>query len=379
MKISDKINNALHPWFSKRLVKTYRSELRRFESLHPESFGRISESLRDQHIKLWSRLIPKPYDGWLRLLTKLSGKNDYRFVPADAYYAVVERCLNDCNYSGAGIEDKNHSAFYVPSTFAPKTLLRYVRGVFFDGEYNPVTERSANAILNSYKDDVVGKQGAESCGGASVRCFKDNGAGEKVCGDIILSSAWIAKNYETYLVQERIVQEPVVRSFNPNSVNTCRLVTFRRPWSGEVSVIGNMLRMGCGNEIVDNMSSGGVCVGVLPNGRMSSTGVDPTFAIVTEHPRSHLKFDRYSVPGYKEMSRVACDIARRVPGHNLLGFDMIMRDDGVPCVIEVNATSLASIMVQMSKPLFGEETEEVVEWCLRNRRFDQFKHVRTFY
>ena len=128
----DYLNRMMHPFFVKRLIRTYRRQMRGFEAAHPESFGFVSDGLCRTYKRLWSKLVPNPYDGWLRLLTKLSGIEDYRFVPADAYYAVIERCLNDCNVSGTGIDDKNLMSLYAPSEFLPHVVLRYVRGVFFD-------------------------------------------------------------------------------------------------------------------------------------------------------------------------------------------------------------------------------------------------------
>ena len=79
------------------------------------------------------------------------------------------------------------------------------------------------------------------------------------------------------------------------------------------------------------------------------------------------------------MCEVAIGIASSVLDRNLLGFDVVAREDGRPCILEVNDLSLASIMVQMGKPLFGDETERVVDWCLENHRLDFFRHFRTWY
>ncbi len=375
----DYLNRMMHPFFVKRLIRTYRRQMRGFEAAHPESFGFVSDGLCRTYKRLWSKLVPNPYDGWLRLLTKLSGIEDYRFVPADAYYAVIERCLNDCNVSGAGIDDKNLMSLYAPSEFLPHVVLRYVRGVFFDEGFKAITASQADEVLKSYPGDVVGKVAAGSCGGHMVHLFKNGSDGMKRHGADVLTAAWISANALTYIVQERIVQEPVVSSFNPSSVNTCRIVTFRRPWNGKTSVLCAMLRLGCGTEIVDNISSGGCCVDVALDGTLAEMGVTPDFGRISEHSGSHKKFSGEMVPFFHEMCEVARRIASRVPDCNIMGFDLVARLDGRPCVLEVNATSIASVMIQMGHPLFGEETELLVEWCVKNMKFDRFQHLRTFY
>ena len=58
---------------------------------------------------------------------------------------------------------------------------------------------------------------------------------------------------------------------------------------------------------------------------------------------------------------------------------MMFSAEGRPFVIEINSTSLCCIEAQMSGPMFGGDTEQVVDWCLANRRLDAFKHLRTWY
>jgi hypothetical protein len=379
MKYSDRLNHLVHPFFAWRLREHYRREMRGWEKRHPESFGEVSAELRKKYIDLWSKLIPNPYDGWLRLLTRLSGKMDHRFMPADAYYSVIERCLNDCNAASTGIDDKNLMSLYAPAELLPGVVLRYVRGTFLDADFKAMPIAQANELLRVYPSDVVGKAASDTSGGHSVQLFRKGAGGLKRHGETVLSAEWIAAAFSTYIVQERVVQEPIVSAFNPSSVNTCRIVTFRRPWSGQVSAMCSMLRLGCGTEIVDNISSGGCCVDVAEDGRLASTGVTPDFGRISEHSGSHIKFEGKAVPYFREMCEAVCRVATRVPDFNIMGFDMIAREDGRPCIIEVNTTSIASVMIQMGHPLFGEGTDEVVEWCIRHRQFDCFKHFRTFY
>lgn len=379
MKFTDRINQAVHPFFAWRLRRYYRQEMRGWERQHPESFGAVSGELKAQYVRLWSKLVPNPYDGWLRLLTKLSRRMDYRFMPADAYYSVIERCLNDCNAANTGIDDKNLMSLYAPAELLPAVVLRYVRGTFFDGDFKAIPAAQANELLRSFPGDVVGKVASDTSGGHSVHLFRRGADGLKRYKDTVLTAEWIAAQFSTYIVQERAVQEPVVSAFNPASVNTCRIVTFRRPWSGRISAMCAMLRLGCGSEIVDNISSGGCCVDVAEDGQLASTGVTPDFGRIAEHAGSHIKFAGVRVPHFQEMCAAACRVAARVPDFNIMGFDMIAREDGRPCIIEVNTTSIASVMIQMGHPLFGEETEQLVDWCVGHRQFDFFKHFRTFY
>jgi hypothetical protein len=107
--------------------------------------------------------------------------------------------------------------------------------------------------------------------------------------------------------------------------------------------------------------------------------VDGDFGRLVAHKGTGIRFSEVKLPFFREMCGVAVEVARKVLDYNVMGFDVMARPDGAPCIIEVNTTSIASIMIQMAHPLFWDETERVVEWCESNRRLDVFRHIRTFY
>lgn len=378
MNLSEKINGMTHELFRRRVMRYYCREMATIKREHPDSLRACSESVLTRHLALWRQLDPRISDDWARLFYGITGVEDHRFVPSPIYYGIIERCLNSCNSAFNGIEDKNLMSLYVPAESRARCILRYVQGCFFTDAYEPISREQAEAVLSDYRMDVVGKVSEGSFGGHSVELFCDEG-GRKIGERHDLTVDWIVENTVAYVVQERLHQEERVASFNPASINTCRLMTFRRPWDGATRVVASMLRLGCGKSLVDNISSGGASVGVLQDGALRSRGVDCSYGIVDSHPGSGKSFQGFSVPGFDKMCETAVSIARRVPRFNILGFDVIVRDDGRPCIIEVNATSLCAIEVQQSGPMFGEDTEQVVDWCLKNSKFDTFKHLRTWY
>ena len=378
MGLRESVNGTLHKLFAARLYRSYRREMDWIRKVNPCAFAAVSlESIR-RHKDLWGRFDSNLNADWLRLLTKLSEQEDYRFVPSTVYYGLIERCLNNCNAAGHGVEDKNLMALYVPEDLRAKCVLRYDRGVFFDDKFNAICQKEADALLESEGQDLVGKVAAGSSGGHSVELFV-GGLGPKRNKRHELSARWIADNTLSYVVQEKLVQEPLVSAFNPSSINTCRIMTFRRPWDGHVDVAASMLRLGCSDDIVDNISSGGVSVGIRKTGELNPTGLTSKFGIVDKHPVAGRLLRGFVVPGFDKMCTAACAIAAKIPDFNLLGFDVMIRADGRPCVVEINATSLCAIEVQMSGPMFGEDSERVAEWCATNRKFDHFSHLRTWY
>lgn len=373
-----RFNTFLHNILRLRLRNAYKNEMKAIKSGNALLMSSVGKDAEDAHRRLWSKLDDSVNSDWVRFLSNVTGRVDHRYVPSPVYYGYVERCLNNCDTSRTGVEDKNLMSLFVPRESRAFCLIRYIRGCFFDDAFNPLSRQSAADVLARYMGDVVGKVAQGSSGGHSVELFKDN-EGVKRNSKHELTVDWIAENTSSYVVQERLIQEPIASGFNMESVNTCRIMTFRRPWDGETRVCASMFRIGASADLVDNISSGGVSVGVLSDGTLASNGLTATFSKVDRHPKSGKSFGGTRLPGFDDMCKLACQVARKVPDYNVLGFDVIVRADGSPCIVEINSTSLCCIEVQQSGPMFGEDTEKVVEWCLRNARYDLFRHFRTWY
>lgn len=60
-------------------------------------FGQVDPVQENRHKELWRGLVPYVSPLWYRVYSNASGKADYRYVPEDVFYAVIERRLNDIN------------------------------------------------------------------------------------------------------------------------------------------------------------------------------------------------------------------------------------------------------------------------------------------
>lgn len=368
MKLSDKVNRWLHPLMIRYVMRVYDRKSKRVEKKHPELFQPVSEELSRKHLELWSRLGVASGDRWLRLHVNLTGIQDYTFCPEDIFFARIERILNDCDNSGFGPEDKNELFRYVPEGCEPETLVRFVRGNFFDGKMNWLSAQDVREILAVEKDGVVGKP-CRNSGGNGVSLYHD------------LTPEWIEKNGgESYVVQRKIPQCDFGASFNKSSINTIRMMTLRCPWNGEIVVCRSMMRMGVSDAVIDNMMKGGLCVCVGDHGQLGRYAYDYDGKCYDRHPVSGLTFSGLSHPGYAKMVETAKAIHRKIAAYNLLSFDLVQRGDGSICAVEINATSEGITQLQYDfGGLFGENTERLVDWCAAHRQFDTFDHIRTWY
>ena len=65
---------------------------------------------------------------------------------------------------------------------------------------------------------------------------------------------------------------------------------------------------------------------------------------------------------------------------NMLSWDMLADKNGDVKILEVNATSQSHDWLQFDfGALFGDYTEQVVDWCATHLDYDRFEHLRTWY
>lgn len=365
MRLKQMVNDALHALMARRVMRAYAAKSQRVEKTHPELFRPVGEALSCQHRALWRRTGLESGDRWLRVHVNLTGIEDPTFCPEDIFFARVERVMNDCDQNGYGPDDKLNLFRYVPAKCEPTTVLRYVRGSFYDGNGKWIDDECAARILQG---ELVGKP-CRSSGGNGVGLRSD------------LTAQWIRENGgPSYIVQKKIEQCDFTAQFNKSSINTVRMMTMRCPWDGKMVVCRSMLRMGVSDAVIDNMMKGGLCVCVGDKGQLGKYAYDYDGKRYERHPVSGLTFEGLVHPGYGKMVETALAIHEKILDYNLLSFDLVQRKDGSICVVEINATSQGITQLQYDfGGLFGKYTEQVVDWVGAHKGLDRFTHFRTWY
>lgn len=382
MTIPDRINSIIHPLMAKRVCSTYRHKMRKVRSWHPELFKPITPDVLAKHKALWGRLDLGVTDYWVTWLSNISGVVDYRYCPEDLFYGRVERVLNDCQRQYHSADDKNAIGLYVDKALQARTILRFIRGAFYDEDGHFVDDGRAKAIVEADHGDMIGKVCVHALGGHSISLFRyENGRNVSTKGTE-LTLDFIRRSGESYLLQEKIEQHPFSAKFNPDSANSCKIMTLRRPWDGGIDVVAAGMRFGVTSDVFDNLSSGGISVALDPKtGALGKTAhnwyrSDP----FPRHPVTGIEFAGNVHPQWQAMRSLAISLADNVPYMNVISWDMIADRDGAVKVIEANAASQSTDWLQFDfGGLFGEYTEQVVDWCVANVRYDRFAHFRTWY
>lgn len=166
--------------------------------------------------------------------------------------------------------------------------------------------------------DGLGGHGVEKVEAASI-------------GDV---DAFLSRALETrqFLLEECLTQHPELARLNPSSVNTLRLITFRK--AGEAHLLAAALKIGNGGAI-DNFSDGGMYTMVDDAGHTLSPAFDDAGHTFIEHPLTGVTIPGFVVPLFRAAVELVSKAAGVVPEIPYVGWDVAIRAEG-PVLIEGN-------------------------------------------
>ena len=260
---------------------------------------------------------------------------------------ITAQCwnLNNENYSSILKNKKLFELFFVKNNIRVVRSLAQNFGTIFiaDNDFLQINTLAQfrdflQIILKgtAHGNGIFIKKNCDSCGGKNTfmitaeQILNANSNFESVFKNLISSE---------YIFQEILIQHNDLNKLNPSCINTLRLDTFTNN-KAETKILSGFLRLGIGNGIVDNVSSGGVYVPVKPGeGILDSEGyTDFTHGkglTYRSHPLTHQMFDGFRLPFYKEAERLVIDAAQNVPQIKIIGWDVAFLPDG-PVIIEGN-------------------------------------------
>ena len=86
---------------------------------------------------------------------------------------------------------------------------------------------------------------------------------------------------------------------------------------------------------------------------------------ITKHPSSGIEFKGYQLPSFDKAIELVKKAHFYVPHFKMVSWDVAIREDGVPILIEANLTDGQIDLHQLCNgPLFGDDTEEILDEVL---------------
>lgn len=310
---------------------------------------KLSKVQKEQVDKTYKRFgIPYSYDTH-ELVYSVTGEFNPQIVPEDLYRVCFDPklCEYDIKYF---LSDKNYFDLFMPSIRFPKTIIKNIRGSFYNDSFKLISENEAKEIINHYHKVVV-------------KPSNDSGFGRGVELVFPRESDLLRDRHGDYIVQEVLNQHESFAKLNESSVNIVRIVTLFI--NDEVHVVTAAMRIGGVGDFTDNVEhadgTGMIVVGIS-DGKLKKYGFHSNGSKVTSTPGGAV-FENYSVLNYEKMKEIAIEEHSRFPQVRFIGWDFTLDEDGNVVVMEYNTKSPGVLYYQYTNgPLFGEWTEELLDW-----------------
>ena len=334
-----------------------------------ESDGSIAPNadIVAQHKQKWGRIFKNEINtGWLNWYIKKTGIQSPDFVPENVFYTVIEPIINNSRFT-VSYSDKNFYDLVYPKGLFPETLIRNIDGFYYDGNYKPLDLSNDEILLDTLAGaaSVFVKPATEAGGGRQVDLFVINGrkylnkAGEE------LKLKFLDNVYkQSFVIQRTLCQHAFQAFFNPTSLNTIRVLTYRSPYTNQINILQSVFRIGAKNEFLDNSRAGGYSVGMDSQGKLNKFAIKKDGSKFDKVNDTNLVENDYIIPFFEELKAAAILIAEKNIHHRMLALDMVIDENNHPRCVEVNNRSNEINFHQLNNgPLFGEFTDEIITYC----------------
>lgn len=296
-------------------------------------------------------------------LYKYFGIFNVKQMPND-YYSDVEKVLNRSTFS-VFLQHKCNLKYFVPAQNRPTTIVQNIDNHFLDGNDSVISRSDAIRIMLEAKKFVI-KIACNSGGGSGIKKIILNGKPE----DIKVIENLMDEYRKDFIVQELIEQHEEMAKFNPDSVNSIRVLSLNI--NDNFSILSSFIRMGKKGSFIDNLSGpeGSILVGLKNNGELHEFGIDKKYRKLYES-HTGIQFKGSKIHNFEEIKSLICKLHKeKFPFANLIGWDISIDKNNKPIVIEINLNSGEIELHQIfNGPIFGDRTNEVLDYMKNNQLF----------
>ena len=300
---------------------------------------------------------------WHQYLYSVNGIYSVKYIPASVYSSSIIYRLNQFQF-GLPYADKGFYDTLFADVSRPKTIVKSVNGFFYDA-HGPISKEEALERCSNLEKAVI-KPSLHGHWGNSVRVVHgENGFVPELNVDVPGLFDSYGKNF---IIQERLEQHPDLVKLNPTSVNTIRVLSYRK--DNEIVILYAVLRIGRLGKNVDNEKSGGIKADLdLSSGRIKGATFSSPTEELTPFTDTGVELKGYLIPSFQEVMEFVKDLHMRLPYFRLVGWDITVNAQGKPTLIEWNKSAELSQVAH--GPGFGDYTEEILAEALKhpNTRF----------
>lgn len=302
---------------------------------------------------------------WHQYFYSRNGIYSEKYIPTSIYSSSIIYNLNNYQFSLAYV-DKGFYDTLFPDVNRPQTFVKNVNGLFYD-DRNAISKDEAIERCSNLKEAVI-KPTVLGTWGRGVELFhSENGFVPELNKSISDLFSYYKKSF---IIQSKLEQHPDLARLNPTSVNTIRVLSYRK--DNEVVVLYAVIRIGRMGKVVDNETAGGIKADIdLQTGRIKGPAYGSPKEPNMPQTDSGATLDNYQIPSFPQIMDFVKSLHLRLPYFRMIGWDISVDTNGNPVMIEWNRSAELSQVAH--GPAFGEYTEEILYKALHeeNTRFNQ--------
>lgn len=361
--MKEKIKSALQHFEIKRIEKSYETTIKKSMQLCPlKQLSKGQEAdIRAYFKKHFGREVPTY---WHQYLYSRNGVYSEKYIPASIYNSEIIYRLNKFQFRHAYV-DKGFYDTLFPDINRPKTIIKNVNGYYYD-DCHPLSVEEAIERCSNLNEAII-KPTLEGTWGQGVKLIRtENG----MIPSLNCSLKELFEEYKrSFIIQERFEQHEAINQLNPTSLNTLRVMSYRR--GNEIIILYAVIRIGRMNQVIDNETAGGIKADIdLQTGRIKGVAFgNPKEPLMPKTDVGTI-LDGYQIPCLQKVLDLVKQMHLRLPYFNLIGWDMSVDKYGNPAMIEWNRAAELSQVAH--GPAFGEYTEEILSIVKKrvNTRFE---------
>ncbi len=275
-----------------------------------------------------------------------------KYIPNNIYYTKIDQYFNDRKL-GWGFNDKNYYGKIFAGILQPKVLVRKIKGLLLNEEYQLLTVEDALRLIQN-ETEVICKPTLETGSGRGIRFWRTASSIDEI-------STFLNNPEEAdYIVQAIVKQHAELNKVHSSSLNTIRICSLLM--SDGVHILSSVLRMGQGGSRVDNATAGGISVGIKSGGRLDKYAYGYYSGEKFDRHPQGLVFEGFKVPSFDKAIELVKKVHPYTAHFRLVSWDIAIDEDGNALLIEANMRNGGINFHQFSNgPLFGDLTERVLE------------------
>lgn len=319
----------------------------------------LTEAQKREAKDFWAPYMKRPHLLAHQYYTEKNGEFFPEYIPSDFYYTKIDTYFNDWNQARV-IDNKCYYDLYLPKIKQPGVVAKRINGYWFDADGRWISEAEGwQRIADT--PACFAKISRESCGGSGIWFLSTEEEKEH-----FRRAEGMRK--DDFLFQLPVKQHPQISAIYPHSINTIRVISLLR--KDDVKIYSMVIRMGRGNMIVDNLTSGGMSCGITEDNRLKRFAYTSKGERCDRHPDTGTVFDGYLLPSIDRVRRLVKDNHCALPHFRLMSWDFAIDEEADPVLIEVNMSYGDLDCHQFNNgPLFGEDTKSILnEIKMKNKK-----------